>query len=97
MPRPSNFNSVIATTVLSKSCTGTTADGDADGNRSGASSLAGVEEDTHEHRIRAGMTLRKIIRRHRNSDEPVLMFCMRATTEWALRRKDLVGIGRAAS
>jgi hypothetical protein len=64
MPRPSSFNSVIGTTVLSKSCAGTMADGDTGGHRSGAASLAGVEEDRHEHEMKAEMTLRQIIRRH---------------------------------
>jgi hypothetical protein len=40
------------TTVLSKSCAGTMADGETGGHRSGASSLAGVEEDRNEDESR---------------------------------------------
>jgi hypothetical protein len=73
------------------------AEGETGGHRSGASSLAGVEDDRHEHKMKAALTLRKIIRRHRNSNESVLMFCMRATTDWALRQKDLVMAKAGAS
>ena len=96
MPRPSSLNAVIGATVLSKSCAGTMADGDTGGHQSGAASLAGVEEDRHEHEMKAEMTLRQI-RRHRKSNESVLMFCMRATTDRALRRKDLDGVKAEAS
>jgi len=47
--------------------------------------------------MKAEMTLRQIIRRHRKSNESVLMFCMPATTDRALRRKDLGRVKAEAS
>src|SRR5208282_105216 len=67
MPGPSNFSSVIGTTVLLKSCASPTVEGITNGNRLRKFSWAGVEGDRHEHANKIGMTLRKIIRHHRDS------------------------------
>jgi hypothetical protein len=78
-------------------CADRTVAGNAAGNRSGASSLGDAEGHRHEHRIKAGTALRKIIRRQRNSEELAVMICMRATRKMALRRTDLVMLGTEVS
>jgi soluble P-type ATPase len=97
MPRPSTFNSMVGTTVLSEFCAGTMAEGNTGGHRSDAACVAGVEEARHEHEMKGEMTLCKIIRGYRKYNESVLMVCTRATTDRALRRKDLGRVKAEAS
>src|SRR5271157_2960684 len=67
MAGPRNFNSVCGTTVLLKSCGCTTVEGTAHGSGLGKTSWAGACGDRHEHTIKSGTTVRKIIRHHRDS------------------------------
>src|SRR5271157_893174 len=67
MLRPRNFNSVIGTTVLLKSCAYLAVEGVTNGNRSERSFWAHAREERHELAIKIGITLRKTIRHHRDS------------------------------
>lgn len=83
--------------MRSKSGTDRTDVGNAAGTRSGVSSLGDADRHRKDHRIKNGMTFRKIIRCHRNSEELAVMVCMRAARKLALRRKDLVTLGTEAN